>query len=286
MKKKFLVVILLIFLLSVFVGCGSKDYDQGISEPAPGVPDSPEVDSSENGILSNSSDRKLIYSFYYSLDVSDASKSLDKVLASVKTNGGFVESSRQSGTNSRSVYLVVRIPVEKVDVFTGELGDAGTIVDKRIESTDVTALLETYDEKLASLNAQLTVYKNMDTSKFTFSEQLLVLEKIATLESEIDSLEDKKQATTAKVDYSTFTINLYQNYVPEEEKGFFAELWSNFVGSIKSMGSVFEFIATAIVVILPYAVIIGIIITLIVLIKRKGGKKSKSKTDKDKEILP
>lgn len=289
MKNKILIAVLLICLLSFFAGCGAKGYDSETPNASPEVgQDAPEISSPESGILSNSADRKLIYTFYYSLNVSNALDSSDTILEAVKANGGFVESSSQSGTQSTSVYLVARIPVGKVEAFSSDLSKAGTVVDKRIESTDVTAQLETYEEKLASLNAQLNVYKNMDTSTFTFSEQLLVLEKIAALESEIDSVEDKKQATTAKVEYSTFTIRLYQNYTPEEEQGFFTKLWNNFVDSIKSMGAVFEFIVTAVVVILPYGVIIGLIITLIVLIKRKAkkGKPEKNQNDKDKEVLP
>lgn len=235
---------------------------------------SAESSDSFSGILSSSADRKLIYYVSIEYDVDDAAKSVDAITAKVAEHDGYVESSSLSGSNSKRASLVVRIPVAKVDAFLGGIAVVGDVVNKTITSEDVTARLETIEDKLAELNGQLTFYRAIDTTGFSLAEQMTVYDKITSLEAQIKTNEDKRDSLSARVDYTTISITLYQDYVAPvvEKETFGAKLWRNLKESLASVGDVFKFIVNAVVVILPYAVIIGVIVTVVVVIRRKTGK--------------
>lgn len=159
-------------------------------------------------------DKKIIKNGNLSLKVDSVDKSSVSISKIAKDNGGEVASSnfRQSGTNVKSGYITVKVPVANFEKAFSDLKKvASLVISESTSGTDVT-------EQYVDLQAQL---KNKQTEEEAFArimnqaqkidDILAVQTQLSRVRGEIESLQGRIKYLESQTDMSTITINLSED---------------------------------------------------------------------------
>ncbi len=177
----------------------------------------------------------------------------------------------------------VRVPHDKYDSF---LNGANQLGDIRSKSSNVENLGQEYTD----LNTTLQIYEAKEKrylkmlSTITDDEQAIRVEKELTeLQVKIAGIKTRMTEIQTDVDYSTIELNLREvtkyNEAPEQTDTFFQRLGNTVSDTWKNFGIFLEAMLFFFIRILPYAVIIGLIVLVVLWIT----KKRKWKRDSDKK---
>ena len=230
-------------------------------------------------------------------NISAETKEFDSAIAYLESlcsaQGGYIESSSVRGKSINSKYnyryanYTIRIPAEKLDSFTSELGGTLNIVNSSSNASEVTSayydiksrieVLELQKASLQEMYDNYTDYKDIDSL-------LNLQDKLFDVIAEIEAYQTQIKLYDDQVAYST--IQLYINEVVDytenaDEETFFERLGDAFVGGWKTFVEIVSGISVGIAYILPELVITAIVITLILILTRK--KRQEKKTRKNQE---
>jgi len=146
-------------------------------------------------------DRKRVYSGFCQLRVESVEKTKDSIFSMAEQSGGYVES-------SYSDTIVIRVPAERFsEIFNTILG-LGEILDKRIETYDVT-------EKFQDLAARLEIaektrerlYKLLEDTD-DVEERFRILKEIRRLTDEIEGIKQNMEMIEKQISFSRITVGL------------------------------------------------------------------------------
>lgn len=237
----------------------------------------------------------LVYTCQLSIDTLDYEQSVQTFKQMLTAAGGFVEQENYSDGQSLDPYYIeetekqkhytatVRVPHDKYDSF---LNGADQLGDIRSKSSNVENLGQEYTD----LNTTLQIYEAKEKrylkmlSTITDDEQAIRVEKELTeLQVKIAGIKTRMTEIQTDVDYSTIELNLREvtkyNEAPEQTDTFFQRLGNTVSDTWKNFGIFLEAMLFFFIRILPYAVIIGLIVLVVLWIT----KKRKWKRDSDKK---
>lgn len=257
------------------------DYDDSYSEETADMAEEEAMAGGENSNNGKNSEysQKLIRTYDYSFETVDFEKSINYINEQVAKNQGYIEESSTYGKSRRSSYMKIRIPEKKAESFLKEAGEIGEIIQKSESTEDIT--LNYYDAK-----SRLDSLKTQHARLLELLEKAESLEDIVALEShlsdveyQIDSYASKLKVYDNLVDYVTITINLEEvsQIQVVEEDGFWKKISKGFLRNTENVldGSLsfVIFIVTAI----PYFIVLGIIVCIIMAVVRVLKKKREEK---------
>lgn len=297
---------LLLILNLTLVGCGSK------AEMTPEMPKSEACDVTEtseqqqsdevseakvsndkekqgetiNISLNSPLNRKIIKKGTLYLQTKTFEKTVNAILKEVQSLGGFVENSTIESDNAN---IVVRVPSAGFDVFLNHSDDFGTVKSKTMTGEDVTDQYVDTAARLKSLQVQserLIALLNQSGSL----EDLFTIEKeLANVHYEIEILQGTLNKYDSLVNYATIEITVQEVKTYEEVKEVLtltdkmARAYKKSLGILKVGG---ESLLLLIVSLIPFIVIIGIPVGLILLVIKKitpKDKKEKASSNKKDE---
>lgn len=134
-----------------------------------------------------------------------------------KTNelGGYIES---ENTMEQRLTTVVRIPSDKLDEFISYTEKGYKVINKNINTNNITDAYVDNDARLKNLRAQedqiLTILKKANT----VDEVLKVQAELYRIRGEAESLTAMKKNWDKQVDYSTITINADKKMIVPDSK--------------------------------------------------------------------
>ena len=303
--KKLCAVLLVFVLLAGLCGCGassSKSYNAAPSEAAAYdaavyEPEEPALEKEVGGLgeinvqspIDNTS-RKLIYTAYYTVNSTSFVSDCNAITAAVEANGGYISNKNISGKepleygdSGRTADLVARIPVAKYAAFCNTLHGIGEITSENSSVDDVSTTYYDAEARIEMLEGR---YAKLEEHVKAATD----MEDIITLESEmsdilyqLDILKGEKRHMDDQIDYSTVTINLREvvkaKDVVVSKKGAGERAGDAFAETMSSLGVVLEDCFVDLVAALPVivflAVIAGIIVGIVLLVRK--GKKQKAK---------
>lgn len=146
-------------------------------------------------------ERKVVYTGYLKLRVSQREPAIDEIVKLTEERGGHVASL------TRNV-MVVRIPAGDFEAVMEAFAKIGELIDRRIESVDVT---ERYTDLAARLDVARAALKRLEAllEKVTkVKERLRILREIKRLSEQVESLEANLRTLQNLVSYYTITIQL------------------------------------------------------------------------------
>ncbi|MFL0269496.1 DUF4349 domain-containing protein [Candidatus Clostridium radicumherbarum] len=237
-KIKLTCVILTLILL--FAGCGSKTASKNSASTAPqaasglnaadqsansnlSISNGSTADSAKGNTVTNTKlekktdqETKIIRFCTLLIQEDDLGKLSDSIQKKTKELGGYIES---DNTMEQRITTVVRIPSDKFDEFVKFTEDGYKVVNKNITTNNITDAYVDNDARLKNLRAQedqiLTILKKANT----VDEVLKVQAELYRIRGEADSLEAMKKSWDKQVDYSTITINADKKaIVPDSKK--------------------------------------------------------------------
>lgn len=235
----------------------------------------------------------LVYSCDMSVDVLDFDTAVSKFKESLDSYGGFVENENYNdgGSGSRwyseddekwqTYSATVRVPSADYDAFcaaAAELGDLrsknASVQNVSSEYYDLSTTLEIYEAKEERYIALL--------ADITDDEYAISVEKELTeLQIEIAKIKTRMNDISTDVAYSfvNISINEVKQYTPEPvQKDTFGQRLKNTISSTASNFVKFlEVLLFVIIALLPYIILIGIIVFVIILIRKSIKKKRAAK---------
>ena len=279
-EKYFLLSIVLVLVLSLTVGCGSKDAKpEEISTEENmdfGSDDKMALDEDVNSPLEP---EKVITTIYMDLETTDFEKSSQSLYDTIKKYKAYVENSSidysryRNNKRYKNAYYVVRVPRNNVLDFKSGLTGIGNILSESTNKEDVT-------RQYRDTESRLKVIETKEERILALLAKAEKIEDIIKLESELSEIiYEKEQLKTNlinmddKVDFSTFEINIREveklsNQETVDTK-FGTKVKNAFSDSLYMFKIGIEKLIIFIIYILPFAVVIGIIAYFVLKFNKK-----------------
>ena len=279
-EKYFLLSIVLVLVLSLAVGCGSKKsqpQEMATEENMDFGPD--DKMALDEDMDSPLEPEKVITTIYMDFETTDFEKSSQSLYDTIKKYKAYVENSNidysRYGNNKRykNAYYVIRVPRNNVLDFKSGLNGVGNILSESTNKEDVTRhyrdtesrlkVLETKEERILSLLAKAEKIEDIIKLESELSEIIYEKEQLKT---DLINIDDK-------VDFSTFEINIREveklsNQETIDTK-FGTKVKNAFSDSLYMFKIGIEKLILSIIYILPFAVVIGIIVYFVVKFRKK-----------------
>lgn len=247
-----------------------------------------EIDGSESPEAADTS-RKLIKNVNLEVETEEFDTLLSTVEQKTETLGGYIEESytyngsEYRGRGTRNANLMIRIPAKKLGDFLSEIAEVSNVISRNERVTDVTLQyvdMESHKKALAAEQDRL----------LELLEQAENIEDIITIESrlsdvryQIESMESQLRTMDNQVSYSTINLSIEEvkQLTPVKEQSVGEKIVTGFTKSLTNVGVGIMNFGIGLIINLPYLLLLGAIIAVVVLVIRivvkKGAARKKSK---------
>ena len=298
MKKLFSIALSLLLIASLFAGCGANKAtatEAAMPQEAP-APSAPAYDiagrpEAESGFAPNTNDsfkstagggavlsqRKIIKNGSIQLETLEFDEGLGSIKQLVEKLGGYIESSDISGTSlrypgdysQRYASFTARIPADKLNEATFQLGQLFNVLSQNESSSDITDTYYDTEGRLKSLRIQEERLLEL-LSKAEKLEDLITLESaLADVRYQIESLTSQLNRYDNLVNYCTLSIYLQEVVKPTDIKPLPRTLGEKvaeaFAESLEGIVEIAEFILLTVVSVGPVLLVYGGAFALLVL---------------------
>lgn len=262
LNRKKILLPLIIILLIVLSGCGSKaTTDMAVNEiVADGY-----SGSLEREVLADQADidRKLIEYWDFNIEVQNTNNAVSEIVNKTQSLKGYVvESSINNNTNTINAHLTVKIPRENIQEMTDYLQNIGRVNNSSNRTEDVT--MEYYDTE-----ARLQVLKKQEERLLSFMEGktnniqdlLAVEQELSRVRAERESLQARMNYLNNATTYSQISIYLRQQSGSEitAPQGTWGQAVQSFISSINSLINLGNALIIVFFKAIPYLIVIGIV---------------------------
>jgi hypothetical protein len=256
----------------------SPTYEESYAFPEAGIDRGMQLDSLNYDEANTES--KIRKSGSINLTVESLEGANDEVLDILDNYNGSVVSSNSSNEsgfgNSKSISITLKVPVEYFeDLFEGVKDIEGEVDYASYYTDDVTQEYTDLQSRLKNLKATETQLVKILETADTVEDTLAVYKELSSTRSQIEVLEGQIKYLDNQVDYSYLTVYLSLSDVGKEVKD---EKWEPF-GVVKSAFSALVDFGIGIVDMLIWVIVfspvilIPLAIVLLIIKKRKKGKK-------------
>lgn len=280
--KKIRLLALLLCLTLLFAGCAAASAPKGeamnnaVANPEAGNGIYNEGEKTENvtGIEEN---RKLIRTITMEAETSDLDQILADLDAQLATLGGFVQNkSVQNGRggSARHATLTLRIPADKVDLFVDHVEGATNILSSNETAEDVTLKYAATESRIKALETKEARLLELMTQAKDLQDLLTLENQLATVRQELETVKSQLKLYDSLIDYGTIKLTVWEvrEYTvveEEEEPTAWQRIGNGFVNSVKGVWHIVTEIFIFLVVALPYLVIPGVILAIVLVANRK-----------------
>jgi Domain of unknown function (DUF4349) len=166
--------------------------------------------SADQSSLPPSGQRHQLYSADLRLRVSDLSGTTKEAIRLTRAWGGYVVTvDYGSGQKSGEAYLVVRVPVARVQTAVARLTALGTIVADHVSIRDIQGQLNRRFGQMADLKAQIaTLRAKLTDTGFTQSQRAFFEAALAQRQARLARLQDEQTAQKTRASFATVSLAL------------------------------------------------------------------------------
>ena len=270
-----------VLLIALLTGCsapstkGEAAPDYAGKEPMATIGGST---SSDTGVIT---DRKLIRKVNMSAETENMDLLLENLSQRIHDLSGYVESrnvqngSLYASTRHRSAELVIRIPADQLDLFITHVEGISNIVSTQETSDDVTLQYVATESRLKVLKAEEERLLNFMAQAKSVSELLEIEARLTQVRSELETVTSQLNVYDNLVSYGTVRLRITEvrEYtVVEEDPTLWERIATGFTGSIRNLGKILSGLLVFAISALPYLVIPGILLVLILILYRRKKK--------------
>ncbi|MBE6543066.1 MAG: DUF4349 domain-containing protein [Ruminococcaceae bacterium] len=203
MKKhtKALVIMLIIGICITLASCSA-------SSPSHQDPSFSVGEGAESSYVSNELNRKIVYNVSMTIETDDVS-AVKKAISSKNSEfGGYVEETSESYDEGICTYVDItyRVPTEHLDEFLSSIETNGKIIRKNVDTTDITTKYVSAQSKKNALMERKALLEEILEDEITPSEKLNIINEIAEVSAEIQSIELMINGYDSDVNYSTVSV--------------------------------------------------------------------------------
>lgn len=295
--KKFRIIALALVLMLAFAGCSSKaamdsftgsfdggywnEMDYMVEEPMEEAVTEEVFDSVSDSSASSAADptytgaRKLIRTFDLTVEALEFDDFVAAVKKEVSALGGYIESSSVSGnsynyTSNRNADFVCRIPSDKLNEFVNTVGGLGNVTYSYEDARDITLTYVDTEARIKSLQTEYDRLLELLAEAENIDTIILLEQRITEVRYQLESYQSQLRTYDNLVDYSTVNLSVYEvkRITATEQETVWQRIQSDFSDNIYDIWVGAENFFVWFVANIPYFIIWGVIIAVIVIIVR------------------
>ena len=261
MKKKTLSTILLSLLCVTLVSCASGGSGNPNNNPGG---NNPGGGNTTIGSVYSDSERKIVYTVDYTLSTENFTEVAQEVSSYAFSLNGYISSSE---TSSSYYYFEFKVPVEKLNTFLNYMEEENNehIIRQNISTEDVTTSYNEIASKIEVLTASKAAYVAiLNNNDLSYEDIITINKEIEEINAELLKLNKELSSIESITDFATIRMTIRQP-TPHELEGNLSFL-NSYINYLKDIGVfLFEFILYTI----PFALIAGIVITIVYVIRKR-----------------
>lgn len=219
--------------------------------------------------------QKIIYVLETTLKTDNVLATIDAVQDKIKSIGGYIAESAQNNNQDQiSAFLSLKVPATEFESFKNDLAQFGTISNQHLFTDDVSRQYFDVETRLRSWEAQEKRYLEILQQAKTVEEILKIEDSLANVRREMESLKGQLKYWDNRVQYSEIRINIYStqsNFIvddPWQPVSMKSTLIAAKNAIVKSLSFLWNSL-NHLVVLIGYAIPVGVIFTVIWFIYRK-----------------
>lgn len=229
--------------------------------------------------------RKWIVTVDMSAETEDMDTLIDGLQEHIDSMGGYVQNQRISNGSYRSNYryrsanLTIRIPAESVDNFTEKVSGMSNVTHSSKDLEDITLSYVATESRMKALQTEEERLLVLMEQAETMSDLLEIEARLTDVRYELESVTSQLRSYDNLVSFATIYLNIEEvkEYTPVAEKTRWEKITEGFVKSLKGVWNGFLDFMVWFVVNIPYILVFGVIIFVVVWILRKATQKKKVK---------
>ena len=288
-NRRFLALLFAVFLLlSLCAGCGKSTMSNSAApeQIKPGADGIVNEDLSASSSLPNQ--QKLIRTISMNAETEAVDTLLENIESRVKELEGYVEKKEVYMGSSyatrvyRSASMTLRIPAEKADIFAEKMGEAANIVSSSEDVEDVTLQYVATESRIAALETEQARLLELLAKAANMSDLLQIEARLTEVRAELENVTSLLRRYDNLVDYATIKLSISEvrEYTqPEDEKTFFQRIGSGLARNFKDVWNFLVDLCVFLVTGLPYWILIGAALTVVIFICKKRKAKKKKPTN-------
>lgn len=250
-----------------------------------------DVSYSTQAVLSQ---EKLVYRCNITIESKTYEDSYQYIKGLIDKYDGFVQEEHQSDNDygwyyadyvrenaTRSAWLNCRIPSKNYDAFLAEVEEPNNNSKVTNKTSNVENISQQYYDngiRIEALNIQEARLLEMLQQADTIQDMLSVESRLTDVQTELNLLTNKRASMDMDVAYSYVDISLeevMEYTVAEEKSTFFTRMGDTFLDVCKYTGNLFEEVLTFIMYLIPFVVIVGTPVWMVIklakaIIKKKN----------------
>ena len=252
MKRRMLALALsVVMVAALFAGCGGSSniaYDQAAPREEAAM-ESPAAGQMLGGV-SNSltdgavSDQKLIKRVHMETETEDLEALLPQIAAKIGELGGYVQTqelyngSMSASYRSRSVYMVIRIPAQRLGEFTAQVEGVSNVVNYTENTEDVTLKYVDTESRVKALEVEQNRLMELLAKAENMSDLLEIESRLTDVRYELESYASQLRALENKVSYATVELSIRQVrvYTEVEPQSVWQRISGGFGENLREIG--------------------------------------------------
>lgn len=245
-----------------------------------------EADTNIQTVDGKQYEKKLVYTCDLSIETLEYDETFASIKEAINKVSGFIQSESSYTRNygaeeTRYCSLTVRVPSNKYDAFLSEISQAGSVTNRNAYVENITQQYYDTETRVKALKIQEERLLAMLAECDNVSDMIVVEERLTEVQSEMARYQTSLNLMQTEVDYSTVNISIDEvaRITVHEDT-----LWDRFINVVSNswefFTNVLSVIGIAIVYMFPFAVVAGLILWVIHVIR----KKKKAKKDKNQEV--
>lgn len=230
--------------------------------------------------------QKIIKRYEYSYETEEFDNAYTYLRQRVEEYQGYVSSSNIEGSGYRVLWLTARIPAENSDSFVNGLGNLGTVISQSESAEDVTLQYTDTESRIEALKTEQKRLNELLEKADNLENMIALEERLTEVRYELENYQSQKKLYDNLISYSTIRITLQEvSYtVAVDDSTFFSRIATGLEGSLRDIKEGLLDFLVWLIISLPYLVIWGIVIWIVVKIIGKVRKHRKAK--KQKKMAP
>lgn len=258
-----------------------SDYDAALSEEAL------TTNSTAGGSVSSlPQNRKFIITVNMETETEDMDSLLSALNAKIGSLSGYIEnqdiyngSSYSNSRRYRTAYLTIRIPVQKLDSFTEQVKELANVTSTSQSTQDVTLHYVDTQSRVTALETERDRLLGWMEDAETMEDLLSIESRLTEVRYQLEQYSSQIRMLDNQIDFATISLSIreVQEYTPVVEQTLWERIGTGFKDSLKDICSFFEDLFAWIIIDLPYFVLLGIVIFLVVFLSKRGYRKHQAK---------
>ncbi|GAB2467842.1 hypothetical protein HD599_000469 [Conyzicola lurida] len=266
---------------------GQSSSDQSVVEPAP-APAEGEAGSDSSGFVgARDEDRQIVTTGFVTVTAEEPLDAASDAVRIVEAAGGRVDARNETAPtpgDRGSATLTLRIPSAKLTATLDELKTLGETEQVSLSSVDVTTQTQDLDARITASRASVDRLTAL-LATATDTEVLIKLETaISERQGELESMEAQRRGLADQVSMSTLDLNLISEAdAPVDSPDTF---WSGLETGWTAFVDFVGFLLVALGVLLPWAVVAGVAVLVVLLVLRRQRRRAVARSDAAKDEIP